>query len=59
MRDKQQNDRDQHSKQARGGGRGDMTVREAGKMGGHKGGQRERELVEKGREAEDRDGRRH
>jgi hypothetical protein len=33
-------------------GDGDMTVREAGELGGHKGGQRERELVEKGHEAE-------
>jgi hypothetical protein len=37
-------------------GEGDMTVREAGQLGGHKGGQRERELVEKGHEAEQRDG---
>lgn len=60
MRDRQQNERDQQpSKQAHGSGRGDMTVREAGQKGGHKGGQRERELVEKGREAEDRDARRH
>jgi len=37
-------------------GDGDMTVREAGELGGHKGGQRERELVEKGHEAEQRGG---
>jgi len=60
MSQKQQNDRNQqHSKQAHGSDKGDMTVREAGQMGGHKGGQRERELVEKGHEAEDRGGRRH
>ena len=35
---------------------GDMTVREAGQLGGHKGGQRERELVEKGHEAEQHGG---
>lgn len=32
---------------------GTMTVEEAGRMGGHKGGQRERELVEKGHQAEE------
>jgi hypothetical protein len=37
-------------------GDGDMTVREAGQLGGHKGGQRERELVEKGHKAEQRGG---
>ena len=31
---------------------GDMTVREAGQLGGHKGGQRVRELVEEGKQAE-------
>lgn len=31
--------------------KGRMTVEEAGKLGGHKGGQRERELVEKGKES--------
>ncbi|MDO1528302.1 hypothetical protein QMK61_05580 [Fulvimonas sp. R45] len=41
-------------------GRGDMTVREAGQKGGHKGGQRERQLVEEGHEAERRgEGRHH
>ncbi len=29
-----------------------MSVREAGQKGGHKGGQRERELVEEGKQAE-------
>jgi hypothetical protein len=32
---------------------GSMTVEEAGRLGGHKGGQRERELVEKGHQVED------
>lgn len=60
MNQKQQNDRNQqHAKQAHGRDQGDMTVREAGQMGGHKGGQRERELVEKGHEAEGRGGRKH
>lgn len=59
MSQKQQDDRNQHSKQAHGNDKGDMTVREAGEMGGHKGGQRERELVEKGHEAEERGGRKH
>lgn len=60
MSQKQQNDRNQQQgKQARGSDKGDMSVREAGQMGGHKGGQRERELVEKGHEAEGRGGRRH
>jgi hypothetical protein len=39
----------------RASGRGDITVREAGR----KGGQRVRELIEKGHEAEGRSGRRH
>ncbi|MEI7036598.1 hypothetical protein [Fulvimonas yonginensis] len=59
MTQKQHNERNQHSKQAHAGDKGDMTVREAGQMGGHKGGQRERELVEKGHQAEERGGRRH
>jgi hypothetical protein len=50
--EKQQNQRHAGAKQA--SGQGDMSVREAGQMGGHKGGQRERELVEKGHQAEDR-----
>lgn len=33
---------------------GSMTVEEAGRLGGHKGGQRERELVEKGHQVEER-----
>ena len=57
MSQKQQNDHNQ--KQAHGSDKGDMTVREAGQMGGHKGGQRERELVEKGHQAEQRGGRKH
>ncbi|MBK9266860.1 MAG: hypothetical protein IPM54_44665 [Polyangiaceae bacterium] len=32
---------------------GSMTVEEAGRLGGHKGGQRERELVEKGHQVEE------
>jgi len=32
---------------------GTMTVEEAGRLGGHKGGQRERELVEKGHQVEE------
>ncbi len=31
---------------------GDMTVREAGRLGGHKGGQRVKELIEEGKRAE-------
>jgi hypothetical protein len=34
-------------------GSGTMTVEEAGRLGGQKGGQRERELVEKGHQAEE------
>jgi hypothetical protein len=56
MTQKQKNDSNP-SKQAHGNDRGDMTVREAGQKGGHKGGQRERELVEKGHGAEERGGR--
>ncbi len=33
-------------------GEGDMTVREAGRMGGHKGGQRVKELIEEGKRSE-------
>lgn len=33
--------------------KGSMTVQEAGRLGGEKGGQRERELVQKGHEAEE------
>ena len=58
MSQKQQNDRSSKSKQAPASGKGDMSVREAGQMGGQKGGQRERELVEKGHQAEERGGRR-
>jgi hypothetical protein len=32
---------------------GSMTVQEAGRLGGEKGGQRERELVQKGHEVEE------
>jgi len=59
MSQKQSNDRNQNHKQASPSDKGDMTVREAGQMGGHKGGQRERELVEKGHQAEQRGGRGH
>ncbi|NUO73835.1 MAG: hypothetical protein HOQ10_14110 [Frateuria sp.] len=59
MKQKQSNDRNQNPKQAHASDKGDMTVREAGQMGGHKGGQRERELVGKGHEAEGHGGRRH
>jgi hypothetical protein len=51
------NDRNPTPKQAHADDKGDMSVREAGQMGGHKGGQRERELVEKGHQAEERGGR--
>ncbi|MES2643932.1 MAG: hypothetical protein V4850_30870 [Myxococcota bacterium] len=37
-------------------GEGDMTVREAGRMGGHKGGQRVKELIEEGKRAEEGEG---
>jgi hypothetical protein len=41
-------------------GKGDMSVREAGRkggeIGGHKGGERVRELVEEGKQAEQRGG---
>lgn len=33
-------------------GKGQMTVEEAGRMGGHKGGQRVKELIEEGKELE-------
>ncbi|MDC3955651.1 hypothetical protein [Polyangium jinanense] len=36
--------------------KGSMTVQEAGRLGGEKGGQRERELVQKGHEAEEGSG---
>ncbi len=32
--------------------RGQMTVEEAGRLGGHKGGQRVKELIKEGKEAE-------
>ena len=51
--DKNQRDQDRGTSN---GGDGDMTVREAGHLGGEKGGQRERELVEKGHEAEQKNG---
>jgi len=34
---------------------GQMTVEEAGRMGGHKGGQRVKELIEEGKRAEQKD----
>lgn len=54
----QQKKQDDHSKHAGGSqhDKGDMTVREAGhkggEIGGHKGGQRTRELIEEGKQAE-------
>jgi hypothetical protein len=38
------------------GEKGSMTVKEAGQLGGQKGGQRERELVEKGHQIEEKRG---
>jgi hypothetical protein len=40
-----------------GGGksRGQMTVEEAGRMGGHKGGQRVKQLIEEGKRAESKE----
>lgn len=35
--------------------RGQMTVEEAGRLGGHKGGQRVKELIEEGKQAERED----
>lgn len=35
--------------------RGQMTVEEAGRLGGHKGGQRVKELIREGKEAERED----
>jgi hypothetical protein len=51
---KQQGEKQQEEKQQ--GEKGSMTVEEAGRMGGHKGGQRERELVQKGHEVEEQRG---
>jgi hypothetical protein len=56
----QQKKQDDHGKHAGGSqhDKGDMTVREAGhkggEIGGHKGGQRTRELIEEGKQAEGR-----
>ncbi|MEI7035853.1 hypothetical protein [Fulvimonas yonginensis] len=56
----QQKNQDQRGKHAGGSqhDKGDMTVREAGhkggEIGGHKGGQRVRELIEEGKQAEGR-----
>jgi uncharacterized protein len=36
-------------------GKGKMTVEEAGRLGGHKGGQRVKELIEEGKRAEQED----
>jgi hypothetical protein len=58
----QHKNQDDHGKHAGGSqhDKGDMTVREAGhkggEIGGHKGGQRTRELIEEGKQAEDRGG---
>ena len=38
------------------GRHGQMTVEEAGRLGGHKGGQRVKQLIEEGKEAERADG---
>jgi hypothetical protein len=38
-------------------GKGNMTVQEAGHLGGHKGGQRVKELVEEGKRTEEEGGR--
>ncbi|MGN2247929.1 hypothetical protein ACFWZ3_14690 [Frateuria sp. GZRR35] len=55
-----QKNQSDHGKHAGGSqhDKGDMTVREAGhkggEIGGHKGGQRTRELIEEGKQAEGR-----
>ncbi len=41
-----------HSEENVERGKGKMTVEEAGRLGGHKGGQRVRELIKEGKEAE-------
>lgn len=43
-------------KQGKSEEKGPLTVEEAGRMGEQKGGQRERELVEKGRQVEEQQG---
>jgi hypothetical protein len=43
-------------KQGKSEEKGQLTVEEAGRMGGQKGGQRERELVEKGHQVEEEQG---
>jgi hypothetical protein len=58
----QQKNQDNRGKQAGGSqhDKGDMTVREAGhkggEIGGHKGGQRVRELIDEGKQAEGQGG---
>lgn len=59
---KDHDSQNQHGKHAGGSqqDKGEMTVREAGhkggEIGGHKGGQRVRELIEEGKQAEGRNG---
>lgn len=45
-------DRDIKRETPQASGEGDMTVREAGRLGGHKGGQRVKELIEEGKRSE-------
>jgi uncharacterized protein len=44
-----------HGEQPAEPGKGKMTVEEAGRLGGHKGGQRVKELIEEGKRAEQED----
>jgi hypothetical protein len=44
-----------HNEQPARPGKGKMTVEEAGRLGGHKGGQRVKELIEEGKRAEQED----
>lgn len=44
-----------HGEQPSEPGKGKMTVEEAGRLGGHKGGQRVKELIEEGKRAEQED----
>lgn len=45
-------DRDLKRETPQSKGEGDMSVREAGRMGGQKGGQRVKELIEEGKRTE-------
>jgi len=47
---------DKKNQQNQQGDKGSMTVEEAGRLGGQKGGQRERELVERGHQVEEKRG---